>query len=105
MEEQEFYPFVGSEDFLTVMLQDFYTPHVLTPSFNPSKQAPEQGLFLFWFWWIDCCNGRDIVEDVSSIIESYRGELFQVVEESLFLMLLGAFNLRPIDEQVAFDPS
>ena len=61
---------------------------VLTPSFNPSKQAPEQGffLFLFWFWWIDCCNGRDIVEEVSSIMYSNCAEGFQVVEKHLFLM-------------------
>ncbi len=79
----------------------------LTPSFNPSKQAPEQGFFLFWwiFWWIDCGNGGNIVEDVSSIMESYRGELFEIVEKHMFLMLWRAFNLLPIDEQVAFDPS
>lgn len=29
VEEQEFDPLVGSEEFLSVMIQDFYTPHRL----------------------------------------------------------------------------
>lgn len=74
----------------------------------PFNQAPEQGFFLFWrivFWRIDCGNGRDIVKDVSSIMYSHCAEGFQVVEKHLLLMLLGAFNPRPCDKQVAFCPT